>query len=317
MIDVAVAAVPEPAVNGPGDPVDWDAICWRAQESQVRRLRHRIFKAAQAGDLKQVRNLQKLMLRSRANALVSVRQVSQRNTGHRTAGVDGQVAVTSRARAELAGFLHRKGGPGQALPVRRVYVPKKLLSPGSADAPPGAAARPVKIVIFRSDADARRQRPAQCGSRVEPAGRDGSRHRGAYRRARRCPVGVLIPQGNTDTISGHSVPLDNGERAINRPHILGTRFARPLEHESRSVTIAYRRRRARSAVMDAVGCSVEQRVGLADQVVLQPGCWMQGASGLGDRRVVAGGAGDLAACRFPAGGSMPGCPVALLVRARC
>ena len=65
------------------------------------------------------------MLRSRANALVSVRQVSQRNTGHRTAGVDGQVAVTSRARAELAGFLHRKGGPGQALPVRRVYVPKK------------------------------------------------------------------------------------------------------------------------------------------------------------------------------------------------
>ena len=125
VIDVAAAAVPGPAVNGPGDPVDWDAICWRAQESQVRRLRQRIFKAAQAGDLKQVRNLQKLMLRSRANALVSVRQVSQRNTGHRTAGVDGQVAVTSRARAELAGFLHRKGGPGQALPVRRVYVPKK------------------------------------------------------------------------------------------------------------------------------------------------------------------------------------------------
>ena len=125
VIDVAVAAVPGPAVNGPGDPVHWDAICWRAQESQVRRLRQRIFKAAQAGDLKQVRNLQKLMLRSRANALVSVRQVSQRNTGHRTAGVDGQVAVTSRARAEMGGFLHRKGGPGQALPVRRVYVPKK------------------------------------------------------------------------------------------------------------------------------------------------------------------------------------------------
>ena len=29
----------------------------------------------------------------------------------------------------------------------------------------------------------------------------------------------------------------------------------------------------------------------ADQVVLQPGCWMHGASGLGDRRVVADGAG--------------------------
>ena len=42
--------------------------------------------------------------------------------------------------------------------------------------------------------------------------------------------------------------------------------------------------------MDAVGCSVEQRVGLADQVVLRSGCWMQGVSGLGDRCVVAGGA---------------------------
>jgi RNA-directed DNA polymerase len=124
-IDIAAAGIPGPLVNGPGDPADWDAISWRAQENQVRRLRQRIFKAAQAGDLGQVRNLQKLMLRSRANTLVSVRQVSQRNTGHRTPGVDGQVALTSRARAGLAEYLHRHGGPGKALPVRRVYIPKK------------------------------------------------------------------------------------------------------------------------------------------------------------------------------------------------
>ena len=68
-IDIAAAGVPGSMVNGPGDPADWDAISWRAQESQVRRLRQRIFKAAQAGDLGQVRNLQKLMLRSRANTL--------------------------------------------------------------------------------------------------------------------------------------------------------------------------------------------------------------------------------------------------------
>jgi RNA-directed DNA polymerase len=65
------------------------------------------------------------MLRSRANTLVSVRQVSQHNTGRRTPGVDGQVALTSHARAELAEVLHRRGGPGPALPVRRVYIPKK------------------------------------------------------------------------------------------------------------------------------------------------------------------------------------------------
>ena len=124
-IDIAAAGIPLAVVNGPGDPAGWDAIDWRAQESQVRRLRQRIFKAAQAGDLARVRSLQKLMLRSRANTLVSVRQVSQRNTGHRTPGVDGQVALTPRARAGLAEYLHRHGGPGTALPVRRVYIPKK------------------------------------------------------------------------------------------------------------------------------------------------------------------------------------------------
>src|SRR6266550_807035 len=125
VIDIAAGGAPDAAVNGPEDRPDWDAINWRDQEEAVRRLRQRIFKATQAGDLKRVRGLQKLMLRSQANTLVSVRQVSQRNSGHRTPGADGQVALTSAARADLAGFLHRHGGPGDALPVRRVYIPKK------------------------------------------------------------------------------------------------------------------------------------------------------------------------------------------------
>ena len=61
MVDLGVLGV----VNGPEDLADWDAITWSRQEAQVRRLRQRIFKAAQAADFKQVRNLQKLMLRSR------------------------------------------------------------------------------------------------------------------------------------------------------------------------------------------------------------------------------------------------------------
>ena len=48
------------AANGPEDPLEWDAIDWRCQEEQVQRLQQRIFKAAQAGDHKRVRNLQKL-----------------------------------------------------------------------------------------------------------------------------------------------------------------------------------------------------------------------------------------------------------------
>jgi len=125
MVDLAALEPGGAVANGPQDLIDWDAIDWQYQEGQVRRLQQRIFKAAQAGDRKQVRNLQKLMLRSRANTLVSVRRVSQHNTGRHTPGVDGQVALTSRARSDLAVLLHRQGGPGRALPVRRVYIPKK------------------------------------------------------------------------------------------------------------------------------------------------------------------------------------------------
>ena len=124
-VDIAALHVGGDAANGPEDLIDWDAIAWRDQEAQVQRLRRRIFKAAQADDHKQVRNLQKLMLRSRANTLVSVRRVSQHNTGRHTAGVDRQVALTSPARADLAMRLHRQTGPGQALPVRRVYIVRR------------------------------------------------------------------------------------------------------------------------------------------------------------------------------------------------
>jgi RNA-directed DNA polymerase len=117
------------SVNGPEGlpPFDgdaWEQVDWRHQEEQVRRLRGRIFKAVQEGDWPLARNLQKLMLRSWANTLVSVRQVTQRNTGRRTAGIDGLVALTSQARAEMAVQVHATIGSHRPSPVRRVYVPK-------------------------------------------------------------------------------------------------------------------------------------------------------------------------------------------------
>ena len=81
-------------VNGPEDaPFDWRQVDWRRVEDDVRRLRQRIFTASKAGDLVRVRNLQKLMMRSRANTLVSVRRVTERNAGRLTAGVDGEVVL--------------------------------------------------------------------------------------------------------------------------------------------------------------------------------------------------------------------------------
>src|SRR6266496_3685419 len=117
------------SVNGPeGLPLfdgdAWERVDWRSHEEQVRRLRGRIFKAVQAGDWPLARNLQKLALRSWSNTLVSVRQVTQRNTGRRTAGVDGRVALTSQARAEVAGQVHATRSTWRPSAVRRVYIPK-------------------------------------------------------------------------------------------------------------------------------------------------------------------------------------------------
>ena len=112
-------------VNGPEDEgLDWDRIGWRTHEDNVRRLRQRIFKATQEGDLAKVRSLQKLMLRSRSNTLVSVRQVTQRNAGRRTAGIDGEVALTSRDRADVAVRVHHTISSWKPRSVKRVYIPK-------------------------------------------------------------------------------------------------------------------------------------------------------------------------------------------------
>ena len=112
-------------MNGPEDDLDaWGAIDWRAHEDNVRRLRRRIFKATQDGDLRQVRRLQKLMLRSWSNTLISVRQVTQRNAGRRTAGVDRVVVTTPLERMDLARQLQRQAPSEEALPVRREYIPK-------------------------------------------------------------------------------------------------------------------------------------------------------------------------------------------------
>jgi RNA-directed DNA polymerase len=118
------------SVNGPEDSSPafdgdaWEQVDWRTHEQRVRRLRCRIFKAVKDRDMATARNLQKLMLRSWSNTLISVRQVTQRNTGRKTAGVDGLVALTSQTRAEVAMQVHATRSSWRPQAVRRVYIPK-------------------------------------------------------------------------------------------------------------------------------------------------------------------------------------------------
>ncbi len=77
--------------------------------------------------------MQKLMLRSRANALVSVRRVTERNAGRLTAGVDGEVVLTPEAKMQLVDRVQQNTEPFKAMPVRRVYIP----TPGGKQRPLG------------------------------------------------------------------------------------------------------------------------------------------------------------------------------------
>ena len=102
---------------------NWNAIDWHQQERCVRNLRQRIFRATQAGEWKRVRSLQKLMLRSHANRLVSVRRAAQLNTGKNTPGMDKVLLKTPAARGRMVDVLAHYS-LWKAKPARRVYIPK-------------------------------------------------------------------------------------------------------------------------------------------------------------------------------------------------
>src|SRR4030088_264005 len=109
--------------NGTEKQTDWKAIDWRKANRTVRNLRHRIFRATQEGTLKKGGSLQKLMLKSYSNRLVSVRRVAQVNAGKLTPGVDKLVIKTPAARGKMVDALAHYS-LWKAKPARRVYIPK-------------------------------------------------------------------------------------------------------------------------------------------------------------------------------------------------
>jgi RNA-directed DNA polymerase len=99
----------------------WNTIRWPKIERKVFKLQKRIYQAAQRGDDRQVRRLQKLLRRAHDAKRLAVRQVTQENRGKKTPGVDGIAALTPVERCTLAEHLQLDGN---AAPVRRVDIPK-------------------------------------------------------------------------------------------------------------------------------------------------------------------------------------------------
>jgi RNA-directed DNA polymerase len=105
---------------------DWSLIDWKKIYEYVKKLRQRIFRAEQLGQKRKVRKLQRLMIRSNANLLLSVKRVTQINKGKKTAGVDGEVALNSKDRLVLYNLLKNYNIKNiRPKPAKRVYIPKK------------------------------------------------------------------------------------------------------------------------------------------------------------------------------------------------
>jgi RNA-directed DNA polymerase len=103
---------------------NWKNLPWHRWGGEIFRLQARIYQAAKLGNRRKVHDLQVLLLHSFAARCLAVRQVTQRNRGKQTPGVDGRIVVSDDERLSLARDLDLNPS---GLPFRGVQIPK----PGS------------------------------------------------------------------------------------------------------------------------------------------------------------------------------------------
>ncbi|PAK45292.1 reverse transcriptase N-terminal domain-containing protein, partial [Priestia megaterium] len=104
----------------------WYSINWNTIQRYVTKLRQRIYRAEQQNQRRRVRKLQRLLLRSKANLLLSIRRVTQQNTGKRTPGVDGYTASKPNERIKLyQQLLKRNVFQHRPKPAKRTFIAKK------------------------------------------------------------------------------------------------------------------------------------------------------------------------------------------------
>ena len=103
----------------------WRNLPWKQFRKDLFRLQKRVWKAVRAGDRRKAIALQKLILRSQAARFLAIRQVTQLNTGKKTAGVDGKTALTFKERFELENQLRLKTNNWKHKGLREIPIPKK------------------------------------------------------------------------------------------------------------------------------------------------------------------------------------------------
>jgi RNA-directed DNA polymerase len=102
----------------------WKKLPWKQLRRNLFRLQKRVYKAIQVGDKRKAKSLMKLVLKSTAARLLAVRQVTQLNTGKKTAGVDGKASLSFEERFALGEQLKQSNTWKHQL-LREIPIPKK------------------------------------------------------------------------------------------------------------------------------------------------------------------------------------------------
>lgn len=103
----------------------WKKLSWKKFRRNLFRLQKRIFKAVREDNLVKARSLQKLVLKSTSAKLLAIRQVTQLNTGKKTAGIDGKKALSFKERFELLELLNKRTSNWIHQGLREIPIIKK------------------------------------------------------------------------------------------------------------------------------------------------------------------------------------------------
>ena len=115
-----------PIMSALPSSTDWQNDKWRKAEKYVEKLQQRIFRAEKKNDKRKVRDLQRMLIRSKSALLMSIRRVTQTNKGKRTAGVDGFKALSETERINLYNQMANMDiTRHRPKPAYRTYIKKK------------------------------------------------------------------------------------------------------------------------------------------------------------------------------------------------
>lgn len=105
---------------------NWNSINWFHINRYVETMQQRIYRAELLGNKRKVRDLQRILVHSKAMLLTAIKRVTQVNRGKRTAGIDGMVIQTPAERWKLYKQMENQQIElHNPKPSYRTYIKKK------------------------------------------------------------------------------------------------------------------------------------------------------------------------------------------------